>query len=160
MMKERRYDMAKKEEQLMGNLLAIVPSDMKEMVPYGLAVNANAPLTKTEERIVQEKRKQELVIEGQREKVIHALQSASEIHQHAADEFYKSMSHHAAINEAVRGKEMQPLVEEFNHFAAKLEAQHLYRIVDAGVHLIGQEVSRSLYLPDVPEEKKRKGWFS
>jgi hypothetical protein len=143
--------MPKKEEQMVDTKLTLVSQGGGSLVPYGLAFSSNSPMTKTEERMYLEKRKQQLVIEGQKEKTKQAMRCLSEIKQQASDVFNQDMRHHTAINEAAQGKPYQPLVEEFNDYAAKLEAQHLYRLLDGGAHQIGTEVMRSLYLPDVPE---------
>lgn len=106
----------------------------------------------------QEKRKQQLAIEFQKEKTNQALGCIGEMHEHGSDVFYQSISHHTAINEAVRGKEPQSMIEEFHQYGARLEAQHLFRIIDTGAHNIGTIVSQGTYVQDVKEEEPRRGW--
>ena len=147
--------MPKKEEQQDERLVAIVAPGTKSLVPYGLALSNNAPQTKTEERILMEQRKQQQVIEAQKQKIMQALRSIDEINRYADDMFFQSVTHQDAIRQAAQGKAYQPLVEEFHRYALTLESQHFYRILDSGAHTIGLEVSRSLYMPDTPESDKR-----
>jgi len=147
--------MPKKEEPIIDAKVALVSPGAAGLVPFGLAISSNAPMSRTEERMFQEKRKQQLAIEHHKEKTKQALRCVGEIHQQAAATFAQDMSHHAALNEAAQGKPYQALVEEFNEYAAKLEAQHLYRIVDTGAYNIGTVVSQTTYLADIPEPEKR-----
>lgn len=150
--------MPKKSEQIIENKVTLV-SPGGGLVPFGLAVSSNVPMNRTEERMVQEKRKQQLAIEQQKDKTKQAVRCLGEIHQQAATVFSQDMSHHTALVEAAQGKPYQALVEEFNEYAAKLEAQHLYRIVDTSAYNIGTIVSQTTYMPDVPEpEKRRTSW--
>jgi hypothetical protein len=152
--------MSKKDDQSMVTKVAIMTPGMGDLAPFGLAISSNAHMTRTEERMFQEKRKQQLAIEHQKDKTKQALRCVGELHQQMTAVFAQDMRHHDALNEAARGKPYQPLIEEFNDYAAKLEAQHFCRIVDTGAHIIGGIVSQTTYMPDVPEpapEKKRTG---
>jgi hypothetical protein len=143
--------MSKKDEQTTSTKLIIMSSVSGELVPFGLAVSRNAPITPTEERMVQAKHKEQLAIEFQKEKTRQAARCVSELNQQATALFAQDMSHHAALNEAAQGKPCQQLVEQFNDYAAKLEAQHLYGILEMGAHNIGAIVAQNSLLPDVPE---------
>lgn len=150
--------MAKKEEQILDTKVTLVAPGTTGLVPFGLAITSHAPMSRTEERMFQEKRKQQMALEHQKDKTKQAVRCAGEIHQQATAVFAQDMSHHAALNEAAQGKPYQALVEEFNEYAAKLEAQHLYRIVDTSAYNIGTIVSQTTYLPDVPEPEPKLTW--
>ena len=142
--------MSKKDEQTTSTKLILISSVSKEPVPFGLAVSHSAPLTLTEERMFQAEHKEQLAIEFQKEKTRQAARCVSELHQQATALFAQDASHHAALNEAAQGKPCQQLVEQFNDYAAKLEAQHLYGMLEMGAHNIGAIVAQNTLLPDVP----------
>jgi hypothetical protein len=150
--------MAKKAEQMTDTKLALVSPQPEDLVPYCPARESSAPATRAEARMVQEQRKQQCAIEYQKAKTILALRCVGEIHQSGNAVFTQDMRHQEALREAAGAKSYQALVEEFADFAAKLEAQHIYRIMDTGAYNIGAIVAQSTYRPDEPEpEKKRTG---
>lgn len=150
--------MTKKAEAVNATAPVLVSPEGTDLASFGLAVNSNAPTTKTEERMWQEKRKQQLAIEHQKDKTNQAFRCLGEMQNHASNVFYQTMNHHDAINDAARGKAFQPLIEEFHDHLAKLQAQHTLRVLDAGAYNVGALVAQTTYLPDVQEEEPRRGW--
>ena len=148
--------MAKKAES-MSNVLGLLPptsSGNGSGATYGLAVSSGSPLSKTEQSIYQEARKQEIVIGLQTAKTTYAGEKIDEIRQRSADGFHRFMDHQEAINAAVQGKPIQPYVEEFNHHNAQAAAQNQYELMQVGVGRILEEVKRSLYQEEIVEPRR------
>lgn len=146
--------MAKKEEttQSMLGFMPLVEAGTNGA--YGLAVSASSALAPSQERIFRELHRQQTVIDAQARKTTYAAHKTSEIRTHGSDEFHGVMQHLSAINEAARGKDYQPYVEEFNHRNAQGAAQDLYSTIQAGTSRIHEQVGASLDLHDVPERKR------
>ena len=126
-----------------GSLLGLSPS-------YGSEV----ALTKTEQRMALESRKQAQVIRAQAAKTALAMEKINEMHQHAADEFHATAQHLSAVRQQAAGTDYQAQVDEFTKRDAQLAAQHTFGALEVGARKVAEEVHRSLYLADVPEEKR------
>lgn len=137
--------MAKKETGLLG--LAPVGQSGDGMVIYGAAAVSSAA-TQAEQRISLEAQRQLHVIQNQRVKAQAAAHEIAEIHQQSAKEFQETLSHHAALKEAAKGKEYQALLEEFTQRSTQLAAQHLFGITEVSARNIGMETARPLYRED------------
>lgn len=146
--------MAKKEETTQSMLGFMPLVEAGTTGAYGLAVSASSALAPTQERIFRELHRQQTVIDAQALKTTYAAHKTSEIRTHGSDEFHGVMQHLSAINEAARGKDYQPYVEEFNHRNAQGAAHDLYSTIQAGTSRIHEQVGASLDLHDVPERKR------
>jgi len=147
--------MTHKTKQGVETVVMVPEEERSGLVPFAMAMRTQVPQTKTEERMLQERRKQEMAIEGEKVKTNHALHCTGEIHQQAVDTFHASMVHHAKISELSRGKPYEQQTNDFMQKLSTLQGQHELRIVDAGVYAIGQEVVRPMYLADLQEPEKK-----
>ena len=144
--------MPKKEEST-GSLLGLAPLAKSSNGTYGLAVSTSNPLTKTEEKIAVEKHKQEFVIRAEAEKTAYAAQQTAEIRNSAGDAFYQIAEHQSSLNQAARGKDFEPYVQEFNHHNIQGGARNLYNLAEAGGAQLADIAGKPLYRDDEPERK-------
>lgn len=144
---------AKKDESVLG-LAPLARTGNGSFPDLSSSFSAGGALTKTEQRIVTESHKQSLVIQAQTAKTVLAMDMMADMHQHGADEFYDTAQYLSTVRQKAAGKDYQPQVDEFTHRDAQLVSQHLLGAIEVGAHKVAEEVHRSLYLPDPPDEKR------
>ena len=142
--------MAKREPSLLGLAPLTQSGTANGVIIYGATANLSRAPSQAEQRIVAETEKQLQIIHCQRMKVEAAVQEISQMHQQAASEFFDITTHLATLKETARGKEYQPLIEEYNQRSAQLAAQHLFGIIEVSARNIGMETARPLYREDEP----------
>jgi hypothetical protein len=136
--------MAKKDESLFGFApLAQTPSfgDNGHMVALGSVHASN----RNEQWILDEHRKQTLVMEGVEVKAMHAMRLMAEIHKEGATTFDEAAGCILAIKDDQRGKEHQAYVDEFFTRGIQMMGRHLLATMEVAATNIGVEVHRSLY---------------
>lgn len=133
--------MARKKESVLG--LAPVTQNLSNssVVSYG---NQNVT-TDDERRIISEYRKQNLVIDGGREKSKFAISQIAEIYQHGVTTFDNSTEFITKLNNRPRSKDHQAYMDEFCDRSVQMLARHIFGVVEVGATNIGVEVHRSLY---------------
>lgn len=148
--------MAKKIENTQAALgLAFsLPAVGNTFASYELAISPARALTKTEEKILIEAHKHQLVMEMTAGKTRLGEHYANELIHQASTEFMSLMTQLNAINEAAKGTPIQLLVEAFNVRLTGLGVDSLYAIAKAGITQIYEIVNTPLYMKDIPEEKR------
>src|SRR2546430_2044044 len=148
--------MTKKAEDLqdaLGLAFSLAPTSTS-LTSYSGAHNYADALTKTEESILLEARKHQLIIAVGGETTRYGNQVTNEIIHHAGTEFFNLLSNLSALNEAARGTPIHLMVEAFNQRLTRLSAESQYDIAKAGITQILNVVNTPFAMKDVPEEKR------
>lgn len=111
-------------------------------------------LTKTEQGISTEARKQALVIDVQIQKTNYAQRKLGEMHRCGSEEFLRTEQLYSAVRAVAAGRDFETQVEELTHAGAQLAARQTLVIMEIGGSLVADEVGRSLYQEDEPEEER------
>jgi len=144
--------MARKKDD---NVLALTPlaSNSSAATNTGLVPrNSFRALTRDEERLIEEDRKQQLAIEIRAAKGRLGMSKIAEVHKHAELTFDEAAGFIVEIKDRPgRSPQLQAYVEQFSERQIQLLAQHLLGVVDVSATGIGMEVHRDPYPP--PERR-------
>lgn len=145
--------MSKRQESDLLGLQALARTDTGSIVPAG---SGGGVLTKAEQRIVSEARKQRLIMRYQTTKTAAGMHHISEMHAAGSDEFYNTMVHHEAVNALAQDSAMQGYIVEYNKRDAQQVARHLTAAVEIGARGIAEVIAESC----VPPEEPQPGFWS
>ena len=100
---------------------------------------------------------QSFTIEAQSVKAAFAQTKLSELHQHTTHLFNDTLAEIVEVQEMARGREHQAIVDEFTRRQISVYGRQTLGMLEVGGTNIAMEVSRSLYVPPLPPEPKRRG---
>lgn len=148
--------MGKKAEdtQTVVEYILSLSSDSTSLTPYNAALTPHDALTKTEEKLILEARKRQLIVDltnGINEMVNH---TQTEMINHAGTEFLNTQVKLNAISEAARGTPYHLTVEAFCHQLSRLGVEGQYNITKAGITQVLTIMNMPFDMRDVPEEKR------
>src|SRR5436190_17340345 len=115
--------MTKKQENLLGlpSVSQFPGTTSNSLVPF----TSGGPLTKDDQRMMAEFRKELAVIEATAFKTEFGMGKIGEIHEHAATEFDSTVGFILAVKDEPRGKEHQLYVDEFTARQIQMLARHI-----------------------------------
>lgn len=117
------------------------------LMTYGVAIDPSRPPSKAELGLVKEASKQLQVIRYEGMKVVAVQEEVSKLHTNAASSFEAVVKHHFGLQEAVQGKEYQPVLEEFHKYDLNICAQHQEKIIEVGFYTMMKKLSEPIPLP-------------
>jgi hypothetical protein len=121
-------------------------------------IRPRGALTHDEQRVVEERRKQEVVMQGFQIKANTATNLIAEVEQHGVTKFDEVAGYIVELKEQQRSsKEHQAYTEEFCKRAIHTLAKHELGIMEVAATNIGIEVNRGLYPP--PEKPEPRGFL-
>jgi hypothetical protein len=130
------------------DLLGLLPARTGGLAPTGLGGGA---LTKAEQRIAAETRKQRLAMRCQAAKTADGLHHIGDMHEAGSDQFYTTMIHHEVVNNLAQGSAMEPYIAEYNKRGAQQLARHLTGAVEIGARNTAEIIAESCIGADEPE---------
>jgi len=142
--------MPKKPESILG----LAPLSQESNVGnhrYITPVDSMQPSNQADRWIMDEYRKQALIMVGVEAKAVHAMKLIAGIHKEGVTTFEEASGHILNIKANQRAKEHQAYIDEFSTREIQLMGRHPLATVEVAATNIGVEVHRSLYPPLHPE---------
>jgi hypothetical protein len=141
--------MSKKQESMLG----LAP--LSHGLNFGdhghiVAIDAVQPSNREEQWLVDEYRKQILIMAGVEAKAIHAMKLIAEIHKEGVATFDEATDRILSIKAEQRTKEHQAYIDEFSTREIQLMGRHMLATLEVAATNIGVEVHRTLYPPPPP----------
>lgn len=131
-----------------------LPSTSTSLTTYSGALNPDNALTTTEERLILEASKRQLIIDLTNGIIASGNHAATEMINNAGTEFVNMQMNLNAISETARDTPFHLTVEAFCHQLTRLGVDGQYNITKAGITQILTIMNTPFAMKDVPEEKR------